>query len=106
MKAEAIKNQMLTLSMDELKNILNEALKANSNTLLEEIDKMKQEIRQLKESNIEMVKMLANHPCYPKFDQSRTDATYHDLNELFTSVNTIADKVPQKKMETHRISAE
>ncbi|KAG5876533.1 hypothetical protein JTB14_033729 [Gonioctena quinquepunctata] len=90
-KTEASKTQiMLTISIDELKVILNEAIKVNSDHLLEKIDELKLEIHQLKESNIDMVKMLANHP--------QPEMHMNDQNDSFLSGDTVVENALQKNV--------
>ncbi|KAG5892341.1 hypothetical protein JTB14_011207 [Gonioctena quinquepunctata] len=96
-KTEASKTQiMFTISVDELKVILNEAIKVNSDHLLEKIDELKLEIHQLKESNIDMVKMLAKHPHNSIVVQP--EIYTNDQNDSFLSGDTVVKNALQKNV--------
>ncbi|KAG5864201.1 hypothetical protein JTB14_008834 [Gonioctena quinquepunctata] len=94
-KTEASKTQiMFTISVDELKVILNEAIKVNSDHLLEKIDELKLEIHQLKESNIDMVKMLAKHNSIVVQPEIYTN----DQNDSFLSGDTVVENALLKNV--------
>ncbi|KAG5875487.1 hypothetical protein JTB14_019581 [Gonioctena quinquepunctata] len=96
-KTEAGKTQiMLTISVDELKVIMNEAIKVNSDHLVEKIDELKLEIHQLKESNIDMVKMLANHPHNSIVVQP--EIYTNDQNDSFLSGDSVVENALQKNV--------
>lgn len=61
-KAEVSKNTII-ISLEELKDILQKTVKEQTEVLITEIQILKQEITDLRESNIEMVRMLTHHPA-------------------------------------------
>lgn len=78
----------VNFTLDEVKTIIQQSIQEHSDTLLNEIKSLKQEVTDLRQSNIELVRLLANGKCLNHVSNNEYEFVSKNISDINSSIES------------------